>query len=67
MGLDVVEDSLVVVESTVSVGERCALRQGDANARLLSNGARGGNEGKSHCDQRCFAEHGEGGGESWVS
>ena len=67
-GLDRLDDGLVVVEGTVSVGERCALRQGNADARLrLSNGARGGDEGKSHCDQRCFAEHGEGVGESWVS
>ena len=57
--VDVVQVGLVVVESAVSTGERAALSQGNANTRGMDNGARRGEEGKSHGYQSRFAEHGE--------
>ena len=67
MGLDVVQDSLVVVEGAVSASECAALTQGNANARGLSDGARSGEKGKSHGNQGRFAEHVGETGEGWRS
>ena len=56
-----------MVKSAVSTSERAALPQRDANARGLDDGARSGEEGKSHRNQSRFAEHSEETGEGWGS
>jgi hypothetical protein len=65
VGLDVVQDRFLVVKGAVSLSERAALSQGNANARSLDDRARGSEEGKSHRDERRLAEHCVEAGEGW--
>ena len=65
VGLDVVQNGLLVVEGTIGLGERAALSKWDANARRLDDGARRSKEGKGHRNEGRFAEHLGGAGEGW--
>ena len=59
MGLDVEQDSLLVVEGAVGSSDGIALGERDADTSLLlDNGCSRSHEGKSHCDQSGLGEHG---------
>ena len=58
-GLHRLDDGLVVVESAISVGERRALLEGNADARLGGDRARRRHEGEGDSEQRGLAEHDE--------
>lgn len=51
------DDGLVVVEDTISLGQRGALGEVDANAALLDNGAGRRKKRKRNSEQAGFAEH----------
>ena len=65
VGLDVVQNGLLVVEGTIGLGERAAFPKRDVNARRLDDGARRSEEGKSHGDEGRFAEHRGEADEGW--